>query len=105
MTSIRSARAGSLHNGWRDGQADPTAQMLDWFNRAGRLQVRGVGATPSVARLRSPEALSRADIARTARVLEAADRLREEMVGQPQHDIRQKNAGGDRPKEHDIDRQ
>src|SRR6201998_634854 len=44
----------------------------------------------------------RADIAGAVRVLEAADRLWEEMFWQPQHDIRQKNAGRDRREEHDI---
>ena len=63
---------------------------LDWFTRR-QPQLRDLGAgsccvAPPTAR--SVEALrSGADIAGAARVLEAADRLREEVLGQPQHDI------------------
>src|SRR4029077_15094455 len=47
----------------------------------------------------------RANIAGAARVFEAADRLREEVLGKPEYDVGEKNARGDRREEDHIDRQ
>src|SRR5437870_95244 len=49
--------------------------------------------------------LLRTDIADTRRTLEAADRFRQQLLRQPQHDVREQHAEGDRQQEHDIERQ
>ncbi|GCC47263.1 hypothetical protein chiPu_0031243, partial [Chiloscyllium punctatum] len=49
--------------------------------------------------------LVRADVSGTAGRLETADRLRDYLLGQPQHDLREIDGETDRDQEHDIDRQ
>src|SRR5215471_11521032 len=47
----------------------------------------------------------RADIAGTARILEAADRLGDHLLRQPQNDFREIDRERDRAEEDDVDRQ
>src|SRR5262249_47350330 len=48
---------------------------------------------------------SRAQVARSARILEASDRLRKQLLGQPQHDIRKEHGEADGREEDDVERQ
>src|SRR5580692_3170695 len=49
--------------------------------------------------------LGRANIARSARVFETADRNRDDLLRQPQHHLRKIDRKRDRDQKHDIDRQ
>jgi succinate dehydrogenase/fumarate reductase flavoprotein subunit len=46
-----------------------------------------------------------ADVARAARVLEAPDRFRNHLLGQPKYDLREVDGEGDGCQKHDVDRQ
>ena len=77
----------------------------DGFWLARWLNARGVEAARRVRVLPQWPIRLRANITGAAWVLEAADRLREEVLGKPQHDVGQKNAGSDRRKKDYVDRQ
>ena len=77
----------------------------DGFWLARWLNARGVEAARRVRVLPRWPIRLRAYITGAAWVLEAADQLREEVLGKPQHDVGQKNAGSDRRKKDYVDRQ
>src|SRR5712671_4243986 len=49
-------------------------------------------------------ALRRTNVSRAARVLEATDRFRDDLLWQPQHHLREEDHEGDGEQEHAIDR-
>ena len=49
--------------------------------------------------------LLRADVAHAGWAFEAADRFRQQLLGQPQHDVREQDAERDRGEEHEVKRQ
>src|SRR5438105_6281233 len=91
----------------------PMAATLSTPPRRGVSCARAVGGTAatSVSAIRAPKAWrlirtsSRAEVARSTRVLEAPHRLRQELLRQPQHDLGEEHREGDGSEEHDVERQ
>src|SRR5215510_12575771 len=93
--------------------------VVAWMSSVGGSPIEATLSTPPMrgvswacARAATPTAewslmalSSRAQVARSARILEASDRLRKQLLGQPQHDIRKEHGEADGREEDDVERQ